>query len=97
MNNMPPRSPFGRHYIQTIHDGLYHAYAPNEDDTLPAILLGGFPTREEAIAKMKWALSEFIVDGVSTNIDFQLALIRCEGFTRGDYDNGYLGRTEINY
>ena len=54
-------------------------------------------TRDEAIAKMKWALAEYIVDGVSTNIDFQLALIRCDGFVKGDYDNGYLGRTEIKY
>lgn len=25
---------------------------------------------------MTWALSEFIVDGVATNVDFQLKLIR---------------------
>ena len=36
--------------------------------------------REEAIAKMTWALSEFIVDGVATNIDFQLKLIRTDAF-----------------
>jgi acetyl-CoA carboxylase biotin carboxylase subunit len=51
--------------------------------------------REEAIAKMKWALSEFIVDGVSTNIDFHLKLIRTEAFEKGDYDNGYLNRTKL--
>lgn len=53
MNNMPPKSPFGRHYIQTIHSKLYHAYAPNESDDLPAILLGGFGSREEAIEAQK--------------------------------------------
>lgn len=52
MNNMPPKSPYGRHYIQTIHSDLYHAYAPNDDD-MPAILLGGFGTREEAIEAQK--------------------------------------------
>ena len=51
--------------------------------------------REEAIAKMTWALSEFIVDGVATNIDFQLKLIRTDAFLKGDYDNGFLNRTEI--
>ena len=50
------------------------------------------PTREEAIAKMKWALSEFIVEGVDTNIDFQLSLIRDPVFESGKYDIGYLGR-----
>ena len=50
------------------------------------------PTREEAIAKMKWALAEFIVEGVDTNIDFQLELIRDPVFEKGNYDIGYLGR-----
>lgn len=58
MNNMPPRSPFGRHYIQVIHDNLYHAYAPSEDDTLPAVLLGGFATREEAIEAQQKYIQE---------------------------------------
>lgn len=40
--------------------------------------------------KMKWALSEFIVDGIDTNIDFQLALIKSEAFESGEYDNRYL-------
>ena len=50
--------------------------------------------REEAIAKMTWALSEFIVDGVATNVDFQLKLIRRPEFLEGNYDNGFLNRTE---
>ena len=42
--------------------------------------------------KMRWALSEFIVEGVDTNIDFQLALIKDRDFETGNYDNGYLTR-----
>lgn len=49
MSNLPPKSLFGRHYIQTIQSDLYYAYAPNEDATMPAYFLGGFATREEAI------------------------------------------------
>lgn len=64
-------------------------------DSMIAKLIVHAPTRDEAIAKMKWALSEFIVDGVCTNIDFQLKLIRHEAFEKGDYDIGWLGRTEI--
>ena len=41
---------------------------------------------------MKWALAEFIVEGVDTNIDFQLSLIRDPVFEEGNYDIGYLGR-----
>ena len=48
MENKPNKCPYGRHYIQTIHSNLYYAYAPSEDDA-PAIFLGEFPTRAEAI------------------------------------------------
>lgn len=61
-------------------------------DSMIAKLIAYAPTREEAIAKMTWALAEFIVDGVDTNIDFQLELIRDPNFRTGDYDIGYLGR-----
>lgn len=61
-------------------------------DSMIAKLIVYAPTREEAIAKMKWALAEFIVEGVDTNIDFQLSLIRDPVFEDGNYDIGYLGR-----
>ncbi len=61
-------------------------------DSMIAKLIVYAPTREEAIMKMKWALSEFIVDGVDTNIDFQLDLIKDTNFEKGEYDIGYLNR-----
>lgn len=61
-------------------------------DSMIAKLIVYAPTRQEAIAKMKWALAEFIVEGVDTNIDFQLSLIRDPAFEEGTYDIGYLGR-----
>lgn len=63
-------------------------------DSMIAKLIVYAPTREEAIAKMKWALAEFIVEGVDTNIDFQLSLIRDPVFESGKYDIGYLGRKQ---
>ena len=50
------------------------------------------PTRYEAIQKMKWALAEFIVEGIDTNIDFQLNILRDQDFETGNVDIGYLGR-----
>ena len=41
---------------------------------------------------MNWALCEFIVEGVDTNIHFQLRLIRDPNFESGKYDISYLGR-----
>ena len=63
-------------------------------DSMIAKLIVYAPTREEAIMKMKWALSEFIVEGVDTNIDFQLDLIKDSNFEKGEYDIGYLGRRQ---
>lgn len=61
-------------------------------DSMIAKLIVYAPTREDAIMKMRWALSEFIVEGVDTNIDFQLELIKNPSFENGEYDIGFLSR-----
>ena len=43
--------------------------------------------------KMKWALAEFLVEGVDTNIDFQLNLIKDPQVEAGQYDIGFLDRS----
>lgn len=79
-----------------IDTAVYQGYEiPPYYDSMIGKLITYAATREEAIAKMNWALSEFIVDGVATNIDFQLGLIRTKEFIDGNYDNGFLNRTEI--
>ncbi|MEG2813381.1 MAG: acetyl-CoA carboxylase biotin carboxylase subunit [Oscillospiraceae bacterium] len=64
-------------------------------DSMIAKLIAYAPTRDEAIKKMKWALAEFLIEGVDTNIDFQLNLLRDENFEKSTYDIGYLNRTNI--
>ena len=79
-----------------VDSAVYQGYEiPPYYDSMIAKLICFGPDRESAIAKMTWALSEFIVDGVSTNIDFQLKLIRRDEFLDGRYDNGFLGRVDI--
>jgi acetyl-CoA carboxylase biotin carboxylase subunit len=74
-----------------IDSAVYQGYTiPPYYDSMIAKLIVYAPTRNEAIMKMKWALSEFIVDGIDTNIDFQLELIKNRDFENGDYDNGFL-------
>ncbi|MGN0621220.1 MAG: acetyl-CoA carboxylase biotin carboxylase subunit [Porcipelethomonas sp.] len=74
-----------------IDSAAYQGYTiPPYYDSMIAKLIVCAPTRSEAIMKMKWALSEFIVDGIDTNIDFQLALIKSEAFETGEYNNRYL-------
>jgi len=79
-----------------IDSAVYAGYTiPPYYDSMIAKLLVKGTDREEAIMKMKVALSEFIIDGVETNIDFQLKLLKNEYFERGEFDNGFLNRTNI--
>ncbi len=76
-----------------IDSAIYQGYTiPPYYDSMIAKLIVHAPTRQEAIRKMKLALSEFIVDGVDTNIDFQLELIKNKNFDEGDYNNGFLNK-----
>ena len=76
-----------------IDSAVYQGYTitPYYDSMISKLIAHG-ANRDEAIMKMKWALSEFIVEGVDTNIDFQLELIKRSEFKSGDYDNGFLNR-----
>ena len=77
----------GNTYRQCRLSGLHHIPLLRFYD--PKLIVYA-PTRQEAIMKMKWALSEFIVEGIDTNIDFQLALVKCNEFQSGDYNNRFL-------
>lgn len=76
-----------------IDSAVYQGYTitPFYDSMISKLIVHG-KDRDEAIRKMRWALSEFIVSGVDTNIDFQLEIIKQPEFIDGDYDNGYLTR-----
>jgi acetyl-CoA carboxylase biotin carboxylase subunit len=50
------------------------------------------PTRAEAIARMKRALSEYVVKGITTNLRYLMAICEHEDFVKGDYDTGFLPR-----
>lgn len=76
-----------------IDGAVYQGYTitPFYDSMISKLIAHG-SDRNDAIKKMKWALSEFIVEGVDTNIDFQLGLIKDQNFRNGNYDIGFLGR-----
>lgn len=74
-----------------VDSAIYAGYTITPHyDSMVAKLIAHAPTRDEAIAKMKWALAEFLVDGVDTNVDFQLNILRDANFEAGDYDIAYL-------
>ncbi|MBC3538198.1 acetyl-CoA carboxylase biotin carboxylase subunit [Rufibacter sediminis] len=71
-----------------------HVYAgytiPANYDSMIAKLIVSAQTREEAIVKMKRALSEFVIEGVKTTIPFHLAMMDDKNFNEGDFTTSYL-------
>jgi acetyl-CoA carboxylase biotin carboxylase subunit len=55
------------------------------------VITHGAP-RDEAAAKMKRALGEFVIKGIDTNIDFQLDLLNHERFVKGEFDTNFISR-----
>ncbi len=52
------------------------------------------PTREQAIARMRRALSEYVVTGIRTNLGFHEQLFAHPDFAAGRYDTGFVERHE---
>jgi acetyl-CoA carboxylase biotin carboxylase subunit len=50
-------------------------------------------TREQAIDKLRRALSETVVKGITTNTMYLKRILDLKDFRRGDYDTGLLGRS----
>lgn len=59
-------------------------------DSMIGKLIVHAPTRSEAIAKMRQALDEFVVEGIKTNIPFQKKILSSKKFRDGDYDTHFL-------
>lgn len=70
---------------------IYNGFvvAPYYDSMLAKLIVHG-KDRAEAIAKMKSALGEFIIEGITTNIDFHYELISTEEFAAGNYNTGFI-------
>ncbi|MEO6884128.1 MAG: acetyl-CoA carboxylase biotin carboxylase subunit [Bacteroidia bacterium] len=80
----------GGHGIR-VDTHVYAGYTiPPNYDSMIAKLITVAQTREEVIAKMYRALSEFVIEGVKTTIPFHLKLMQDENFIKGDYTTKFL-------
>jgi acetyl-CoA carboxylase biotin carboxylase subunit len=61
-------------------------------DPLVSKLCVWAPDRPRAIAKMKRALSEYVIAGIRTNLPFHLRLMDHPEYVAGDYDTGFIDR-----
>lgn len=86
----------GGHGVR-IDSHVYAGYTiPPYYDSMIAKVITIAQTREEAIAKMKRALSEFIIEGVKTTIPFHLKLLENEEFAvKGNYTTKFMETFEF--
>lgn len=82
----PPSGPGIR-----VDSHLYSSYTvpPNYDSMIAKIIAYG-PTREVAIARMKNALDELIIEGIKTNISLQKDIMNDAAFKAGGTNIHYL-------
>jgi acetyl-CoA carboxylase biotin carboxylase subunit len=73
-----------------------HAYAgypiPPNYDSMIAKLIVHASTREQAIARMRRALGEYMITGIKTTIPLQLEIMQNKDFLAGKYNTGFLER-----
>jgi len=83
-------------YGVRVDSAMYSGYRiPPYYDSMVAKLITFADTREEAVAKMKRALSEFVVEGVHTTIPFHEKLMDHEVFKSGDFDTKFLEKYDV--
>jgi acetyl-CoA carboxylase biotin carboxylase subunit len=76
-----------------VDSALYAGYRiPPHYDSLIAKLITYGRTREEAIARMKRALHEFVITGVKTTIPLHQRILEAPDFIAGDYTIHWLER-----
>lgn len=76
-----------------VDSSAYENYTiPPFYDSLVAKLIVSDDTRLGAIARMKRALSEYVVQGIRTNIPFHRAALEEDSFVSGEYDTRFAER-----
>jgi len=80
----------GGHGIR-IDTHVYAGYTiPPHYDSMISKLIVVAQTREEAIAKMRRALDEYIIEGIKTTVPFHIALLKTEAFNKGQFTTNFL-------
>ena len=86
----------GGHGIR-VDSHVYSGYTiPPNYDSMVGKLITVAQTREEAIAKMLRALSEYVIEGVKTTIPFHIKLMQNEDFKAGNYTTKFMEPWDYN-
>ena len=74
-----------------VDTAVYTGYTiPPVYDSMIAKLIVHAENRNAAIAKMKRALEECVIEGIDTNIDFLFRILSNEHFINNDYDTSFI-------
>lgn len=76
-----------------VDTAVYTGYTiPPTYDSMIAKLIAYGKDREEAINKMLRALDEFVIEGISNNIEFQIDILNNEKFRLGNFDTSFISK-----
>ncbi|MGG0903080.1 acetyl-CoA carboxylase biotin carboxylase subunit [Bacillus subtilis] len=79
-----------------VDSAAYPGYSipPYYDSMIAKVITYG-KTRDEAIVRMKRALSEFVIEGIETTIPFHLKLLEHETFVSGEFNTKFLETYDV--
>jgi acetyl-CoA carboxylase biotin carboxylase subunit len=85
----------GGHGIR-VDTHIYSGYTiPPYYDSMIAKVISIAQTRDEAIATMERALSEFVIEGIKTTIPFHVKMLKDENFRAGNFNTQYMNTWEM--
>jgi len=90
-NYLPPGGP-GIRVNSICHQG--YKVLPDYDSLLSLLICYG-ANRQEAIARMKGALKEYIIEGIKTTIPFHLAVLHNKNFVNGRVTTSFIEKNDI--
>ena len=77
---------------------IYNGYkVPANYDSMLMKLIVYDKDRESAIAKMRSALGEVVIEGIETNINFQYEILENDAFQEGDTDTSFIEKYFPDY
>ncbi|WP_420582845.1 acetyl-CoA carboxylase biotin carboxylase subunit [Reichenbachiella sp.] len=85
----------GGHGVR-VDSHVYAGYTiPPNYDSMIAKLIVSAQTREEAIVRMKRALSEFVIEGIKTTIPFHIKLMDDEIYKSGQFTTAFMDTFDL--
>lgn len=86
----------GGHGVR-VDSHVYAGYTiPPNYDSMIAKLIVSAQTREEAVVRMKRALSEFVIEGIKTTIPFHIKLMDDEIYKSGQFTTAFMETFDLS-